>query len=513
MIFNKKYRELTINLISILFIVLFVYAAISKLLDFETFQIQLAQSPFLGTYAGVLSVLVPAVEILLSVLIIFPRYRIAALIGCFTLMIMFTVYIFIILNFSDYIPCSCGGVLEKLSWTQHLVFNIVFIVLAALAIFLTSQVSKSSVKRSSLKTVSLGLFIIAAFSTLLVTVMFIGSESKLYINEAFQRKYLPRAAEYLGDYDLGSKSYYLAGFKDSIIYIGNLQAPLYLKTIDVSLKHIQDFQVTISNLELPYRRARILVEPPFFFVGDGTVPVLFRGKTNDWQATVFSYDDAYFKQFEIADSTHIGLTGISAITSTTNLGLITKASAQDTVIFNDQIITKQVDGIFDSDGSLLWNYAHKKFIYTYFYRNSYEVTDENLNHLSTGNTIDTVSTAILNIFHHSKKNQYKKGQAVIVNRHTATYGDYLFINSDRLGRFEDKTTANAAAIIDVYNILENTYKFSFYIGHQPDKKLDGFRINKDLLIALVNGRLWIFKLKPEYFNPGLNTTHTGQYQE
>ncbi|WP_417237154.1 MauE/DoxX family redox-associated membrane protein [Bizionia paragorgiae] len=513
MVPNKKYREFTVNTISLLFIVLFVYASISKLLDFETFQIQLAQSPLLSAYAGIVSVLVPSIEILLAALLIISRFRLVALIGCFWLMVMFTVYIIIILNFSEYIPCSCGGVLEKLSWTQHLIFNIFFVFLAALAIYMTLQVSKSQTFQPSLKTVSIGLFIIAAFSTLVVTLIFIGSENRSYINEAFQRKYLPRAAEYLGDYDLGSKAYYLAGYKDSIIYIGNLQAPLYLKTIDVSLRHIQDFPVTISNLELPYRRARISVEPPFFYVGDGTVPVIFRGKTADWRATVFSYEDAYFKQFEIADSSHIGFAGISPITSTTNLGLISKAPGKDTVFFNDKILTKQFDGIFDSDGVLLWNYAHKKFIYTYFYRNSYEVTDENLNHLSTGKTIDTVGTAILNISHHSKKDQYKRGQAVVVNRYTATYGDFLFINSDRLGRFEDRTTANAAAIIDVYNIIENKYEFSFYIGHQPDKKLDGFSIDKDLLIALVNGRLWIFKLKPEYFNPGLNTTHTGQYQE
>ncbi|SRX52217.1 MauE/DoxX family redox-associated membrane protein [Aequorivita sp. CIP111184] len=503
MVLNETYRKLIINIISLLFILLFVYAALSKLLDYETFQIQLAQSPLLSAYAGIVSVLVPSIEILLAVLLVIPRFRFPALIGCFWLMVMFTAYIVIILNFSDFVPCSCGGVLEKLSWTEHLFFNISFIILAVVGILLESQLPRSGKLMTSNKVVFFALLIIAASATLMLTVLFISSEKKIYRNEAFQRKYLPRAAEYLGDYELGSNTYYLAGFKDSVIYIGNFHAPLYLKTIDVSLRHIEDFPVTISNLELPYRRARIMVEPPFFFVGDGTVPVLFRGKTNDWQATLFSYDEAYFKQFEIADSTHIGLAGISAITSTTNLGLITKATAQDTVIFNDKIITKQFDGIFDSDGLLLWNYAHKKFIYTYFYRNSYEVTDENLNYKYSGKTIDTVSKAILDIAHHSKKDQYKRGQSVTVNRLTATYGDYLYINSDRLGRFEDKTATDSASIIDVYNIVTNSYEFSFYLYHQENKKLDGFRIYKDILIALVDGKLWIYKLKPENFNPQL----------
>jgi membrane protein CcdC involved in cytochrome C biogenesis len=66
MIFNKKYREFTVNVISLLFIVLFIYAAISKVLDYETFTIQLAQSPLLSAYAGIIAWLVPGGEIVIA---------------------------------------------------------------------------------------------------------------------------------------------------------------------------------------------------------------------------------------------------------------------------------------------------------------------------------------------------------------------------------------------------------------------------------------------------------------
>jgi hypothetical protein len=52
---------------------------------------------------------------------------------------MFTTYIIIITRFSPYVPCSCGGVLQKLGWTEHLVFNIVFVVLAATGIIFHVQ--------------------------------------------------------------------------------------------------------------------------------------------------------------------------------------------------------------------------------------------------------------------------------------------------------------------------------------------------------------------------------------
>ena len=51
-------------------------------------------------------------------------------------MVMFTAYIVVITRFSEYVPCSCGGVLEKLSWDEHLVFNVGFVMLAAISILI-----------------------------------------------------------------------------------------------------------------------------------------------------------------------------------------------------------------------------------------------------------------------------------------------------------------------------------------------------------------------------------------
>src|SRR5690606_8338155 len=113
---RKAVRSSVVNGICYLFVLLFVYAAVSKLLDFETFRVQLAQSPLLSAYAGIIAWLVPGVEILIALLLIIPRFRVVALYSSFLLMVMFTAYIYIILNYSDFVPCSCGGVLEKLSW-------------------------------------------------------------------------------------------------------------------------------------------------------------------------------------------------------------------------------------------------------------------------------------------------------------------------------------------------------------------------------------------------------------
>lgn len=120
-----------------LFIILFVYTAISKFMDFSVFSEQIATSPILAPVASWIAWVVPIVEILVSIALLIPAFRLKGLYASLALMLGFTIYIIIILNFSPHIPCSCGGVIELMSWREHLVFNSFFIVLAILAIWLS----------------------------------------------------------------------------------------------------------------------------------------------------------------------------------------------------------------------------------------------------------------------------------------------------------------------------------------------------------------------------------------
>lgn len=142
---TQHIKTIIIETVCLLYVLLFVYAAVSKFLDFENFQVQLGQSPLLSAFAGYVAAIVPIVEIVISGLLIFPKTRLIGLFAAFSLMVMFTAYIIIILNFSSYIPCSCGGILEKMSWKTHMVFNIVFIMLAVVAILLIQNTNDKSV--------------------------------------------------------------------------------------------------------------------------------------------------------------------------------------------------------------------------------------------------------------------------------------------------------------------------------------------------------------------------------
>jgi hypothetical protein len=125
-----------LDVIVFLFMFLFIYAAVSKLVEYNLFRAQLGKSPLLTRYAGVFSWLVPGVELIVAGMLFIPRYQLAGLYGAFTLMLGFTGYIAFILTFSPYVPCSCGGVLGGMGWTEHLVFNAAFTTLAIAGIAL-----------------------------------------------------------------------------------------------------------------------------------------------------------------------------------------------------------------------------------------------------------------------------------------------------------------------------------------------------------------------------------------
>src|SRR5579863_929688 len=135
-------RQIIPEIAGSLIIMLFVYAALSKLIDYDIFRYQLERSPFFYGYANILAWLVPSMELTAASLLTIKRARLAGFYLSFFLMLTFTGYIFAILHFADEIPCSCGGVLSMMSWNQHFIFNIVFTLIALTGILTLTRLSE-----------------------------------------------------------------------------------------------------------------------------------------------------------------------------------------------------------------------------------------------------------------------------------------------------------------------------------------------------------------------------------
>lgn len=110
-----------------LFVLLFMYTAIAKLQDIPKFTYVLGESPLIGKSAHIIGWAIPITELALTTLLFIPQTRTIGLISSTILMALFTGYIIYMLRFADKIPCSCGGVVEQLSWRGHLLLNSLFV--------------------------------------------------------------------------------------------------------------------------------------------------------------------------------------------------------------------------------------------------------------------------------------------------------------------------------------------------------------------------------------------------
>ncbi|WP_127142154.1 MauE/DoxX family redox-associated membrane protein [Flagellimonas marinaquae] len=131
---NQGIHSKLVTLFSLLLTLLFVYTAVSKLIELDTFQWRLERMPYIAPYASLLSWKIPFLELIIAGLLWLPRYKIMALYASFMLLGIFTLYIVLVLKFSDSIPCSCGEVISALGWTDHILLNVSFMVLALLGI-------------------------------------------------------------------------------------------------------------------------------------------------------------------------------------------------------------------------------------------------------------------------------------------------------------------------------------------------------------------------------------------
>jgi uncharacterized membrane protein YphA (DoxX/SURF4 family) len=492
---TAKTQSLIVEIISILYILLFVYAAVSKLLDFENFQVQLGQSPLLSAFAGVVSYAVPIVELFIALLFIFPKYRLGGLFSAFSLMVLFTTYITIILNFSSFIPCSCGGILEKMGWTEHLIFNLVFVVLAFIGILLLlpTKTDRNALKRKSIFIlVPVALF----FSIGVVSLLFVLSETIIHQRNPFVRRFPVHLQKEVSQFDLHYNSYYFAGIANGKIYLGNTTAPLHVLVVDTSFAAAERKQIKLDQIQLPFHSVQVKITPPHLYVGDGTVPCLYKGSTKDWKAQLQKGKIMHFSLLEPIDSVTLAFRGSNPKTGENSIGLF-KLGTLTTTTTNPDLLQKQLDGIFDTDGMLLFNQQRKWLHYIYYYRNQFVTADTKLVLKHTGNTIDTVTKPQLKIAHLQSGESKLSAPALLINRMTTVYKNVLFVNSDRIGKYEDDSMLKHATIVDVYNLNTGNYLLSFYLYHINKQKMRSFKVVGNTIYTLTGNYLSRSELSEE----------------
>lgn len=132
---SKSLSNYFIQGITAILIFLWIYAALSKLLNYEQSRMQMMNQVFTAAISRILLWAVPFAELLIVGFLLFSGSRKIGLLLSVILLFLFSGYVLLVmLNVFGRIPCSCGGIISKLSWGQHLVFNMVFLGIALLGL-------------------------------------------------------------------------------------------------------------------------------------------------------------------------------------------------------------------------------------------------------------------------------------------------------------------------------------------------------------------------------------------
>lgn len=473
---NTGFKKYVVEVICYLYILLFVYAAVSKLLDFENFKAQIGQSPLLSPFADFISVSVIVVEIIIAIMLSIPKVKYTALLLVAALMSMFTAYIVIILNYSSFIPCSCGGILEKLGWGEHLVFNSVFLLLALAAIRLHCNDNRILVRE---------MFLVAA-SASVVIVLFLFSEDIMEKENPFIRRFPHASAAKINSLDLRNSSYYVAGVSGNKVYLANRKAPLEILETDSDFKNTKRHTILLNRENFNFKAVEIRLSSPFFYVTDGTVPVIYRGLISDWKAKVLIEKRFYFSDIVFIDENQFAFRTQKPPSGENIMGF-GYSYINPKITYSNHVVQKQKDGIFDTDGTLKYSKKLNRVIYTYYYRNQYIIIKPNLTVEDRAHTIDTTVHAKLKVVKLKQSGDIKLATPpYMVNNNTTVSSNLLFVNSLLRGKYEGREVWKYATAVDVYDISKRTYILSFYVYDEEGFRMKNF-FATDSALYIISG--------------------------
>jgi len=158
----NKTSSMIYKILRSVMILFWIYVGMDKIWQLSAFRIALEQQPIISDLAPILFWLLPLMEIGVGILLAMPAIRLRAWgwRASTLLIIVFTIYIGLgVLNVYAQKPCMCTSFLSRISWTAHLLINIVILGLSITGWVLHRKVAKYEERALTAK-INIALFLI-----------------------------------------------------------------------------------------------------------------------------------------------------------------------------------------------------------------------------------------------------------------------------------------------------------------------------------------------------------------
>lgn len=331
---------------------------------------------------------------------------------------------------------------------------------------------------------------------LIVAALFAYEKRQRIDNNAFIRIFPPHFLNSVNHMDLNLNSYYIAGLSNFAVYLGNYTAPAQILAIDPGLKNKRKMRLDIPEKpSLQISTTTVKIDSPDVFMVDRLNKYLFQGLIKDRLKNQDVLDQYQFTKWAPISGSSMVIFGKDMDLKQRILikkrwnGTRWETSAK-------YVPEKQGDGNFSVDGMLHYNPDLNRLVFLYSFRNQFLLLDTNLKVMHKASTIDTNFTAKIKIAQISSQGiQTYSSPPQIVNRRSCISKNNLFVHSNVKANNEDNRLFNESAVIDVYHLPDGKYNYSFYLPKFRNKKLSGFSVIDETVVAIYDHYLVTFKMK------------------
>jgi len=342
---------------------------------------------------------------------------------------------------------------------------------------------------------------VVLFCFLVVVVLYAVSDPPFSYRQDFTRIHKLDAIKQLGALDLQSSSYYIAGATQNQIFFGNEKDSLELLVTDMSLGRLRHLRLSIvDESRVSLKNSRIEVDSPYFYIKAGDLPGIFKGNLQQLQAKRILEHTPYFRSAVSLSKKTFALLAMGGEAGSKEAQNILTTVSSDTLHKKNAFIPRgQVDSYISAMGMLRYSKGSSRLIYTYFYRNRYIVMDTSMNLLYEGNTLDTISRAQIKPVEVKKNFFTLASTPAIVNNNSQVYRNRLFIHSNLMANNETREVFDKVSVIDVYDIVQDRYLFSFYLPDYNSTKIILFKICGNKIVALYDHHVLTYALNDDSY--------------
>ena len=282
--------------------------------------------------------------------------------------------------------------------------------------------------------------------------------------------------------------YFIGANRDSVM-LGNRQRPMEVSIFGSPFR--DSSHITIQSERFMFSNLSILMDGKHLFLLDGNQPFIRRGTVDDWIVRPWITGTYFVSAAPLTNGTAVVMSSLNGMAT---LGKLRSGEHPEKVWFPG-VLEKQVDGYFCSFGHLLADPKNNRVVYLYRYRNQYLVADTNMNLLYRANTIDTISLAKIKVGKLNGNTFSMSAPPLTVNLNSCIQDGKLFVHSNMRAANETRMQFLRNSPIDVYDLNDGSYRYSFYIPNRYGAKILDFRmLDEKKIVALYKDEMTKYEI-------------------